>query len=205
MKVRRPPSPRPSPTACNGPSARSARPCRDSSRSRSTHRVSWRPSSSWRRRRTRCGIDCRVEGDERVRIDDNVVATHLFRIVQEAINNAVEHRSPRQILVHPKCPTERSASPSRSTASASARAPGRTTADGIENHAVPSGRHRRHAGSSPPRRPRDGRGSVRSTTRLPPPTRTRPETMKRTATEAHGDSDPDRSTTTRSSAAACDC
>lgn len=49
----------------------------------------------------RCGIDCRVEGDERVRIDDNVVATHLFRIVQEAINNAVKHAQPRQILVRP--------------------------------------------------------------------------------------------------------
>jgi PAS domain S-box-containing protein len=50
----------------------------------------------------RCGIDCRVEGDERVRIDDNVVATHLFRIVQEAINNAVKHAQPRQILVRPE-------------------------------------------------------------------------------------------------------
>jgi PAS domain S-box-containing protein len=50
----------------------------------------------------RCGIDCRVEGDERVRIDDNVVATHLFRIVQEAINNAVKHAHPRQILVRPE-------------------------------------------------------------------------------------------------------
>ena len=51
---------------------------------------------------TRCGIDCRVEGDERVRIEDNVVATHLFRIVQEAINNAVKHAQPRQILVRPE-------------------------------------------------------------------------------------------------------
>jgi PAS domain S-box-containing protein len=51
---------------------------------------------------TRCGIDCRVEGDDRVRIDDNVVATHLFRIVQEAINNAVKHAAPRQILVRPE-------------------------------------------------------------------------------------------------------
>jgi PAS domain S-box-containing protein len=50
----------------------------------------------------RCGIDCRVEGDERVSIDDNVVATHLFRIVQEAINNAVKHAEPRQILVRPE-------------------------------------------------------------------------------------------------------
>jgi PAS domain S-box-containing protein len=50
----------------------------------------------------RCGIDCRVEGDDRVSIDDNVVATHLFRIVQEAINNAVKHAQPRQILVRPE-------------------------------------------------------------------------------------------------------
>ena len=48
------------------------------------------------------GIDCRVEGDDRVRIDDNVVATHLIRIVQEAINNAVKHAAPRQILVRPE-------------------------------------------------------------------------------------------------------
>ncbi|HET6325331.1 MAG TPA: PAS domain S-box protein [Planctomycetaceae bacterium] len=51
---------------------------------------------------TRCGIDCRVEADERVCIEDNVVATHLFRIVQEAINNAVKHAQPRQILVRPE-------------------------------------------------------------------------------------------------------
>jgi PAS domain S-box-containing protein len=50
----------------------------------------------------RCGIDCRVEGEDRVQIDDNVVATHLFRIVQEAINNAVKHAQPRQILVRPE-------------------------------------------------------------------------------------------------------
>jgi signal transduction histidine kinase len=50
----------------------------------------------------RCGIDCRVEGDAGVSIDDNVVATHLFRIVQEAINNAVKHAQPRQILVRPE-------------------------------------------------------------------------------------------------------
>lgn len=51
---------------------------------------------------TRCGIDCRVEADEKVTIEDNVVATHLFRIVQEAINNAVKHAQPRQILVRPE-------------------------------------------------------------------------------------------------------
>jgi PAS domain S-box-containing protein len=50
----------------------------------------------------RCGIDCRVEGNARLSIDDNVVATHLFRIVQEAINNAVKHAQPRQILVCPE-------------------------------------------------------------------------------------------------------
>jgi PAS domain S-box-containing protein len=49
----------------------------------------------------RCGIDCRIEGRDQVRIDDNVVATNLFRIVQEAINNAVKHAQPRQILVCP--------------------------------------------------------------------------------------------------------
>jgi PAS domain S-box-containing protein len=50
----------------------------------------------------RCGIDCRVEGDDQISIDDNVVATHLFRIVQEAINNAVKHAEPHQIVVRPE-------------------------------------------------------------------------------------------------------
>ncbi len=49
-----------------------------------------------------CGIDCRIECPDPIQVDDNVLATHLFRIVQEAINNAVKHARARQIVVRPK-------------------------------------------------------------------------------------------------------
>jgi PAS domain S-box-containing protein len=49
-----------------------------------------------------CGIDCRIDSRDPVRVDDNVMATHLFRIVQEAINNAVKHAHARQIIVRPE-------------------------------------------------------------------------------------------------------
>ena len=37
------------------------------------------------------GLSCRFNGDEKVDIDDNTVATHLYYIAQEAVNNAVKH------------------------------------------------------------------------------------------------------------------
>jgi signal transduction histidine kinase len=37
------------------------------------------------------GIDCRFDCRAEVPIRDNVVATHIFRIVQEAVQNAVRH------------------------------------------------------------------------------------------------------------------
>jgi PAS domain S-box-containing protein len=49
-----------------------------------------------------CGIDCRIECPDPIQVDDNVLATHLFRIVQEAINNAVKHARARQIVVRPE-------------------------------------------------------------------------------------------------------
>jgi PAS domain S-box-containing protein len=51
---------------------------------------------------TNCGVDCRIDSREPVEIDDNVVATNLYRIVQEAINNAVKHARARQIVVRPE-------------------------------------------------------------------------------------------------------
>lgn len=51
---------------------------------------------------THCGIDCRIDSREPVEIDDNVVATNLYRIVQEAINNAVKHARATQIVVRPE-------------------------------------------------------------------------------------------------------
>jgi PAS domain S-box-containing protein len=50
----------------------------------------------------RCGIECRLDSREPLQVDDNVLATHLFRIVQEAINNAVKHSRARHIIVRPE-------------------------------------------------------------------------------------------------------
>jgi PAS domain S-box-containing protein len=45
------------------------------------------------------GIACRFEGDESVAIEDVPAATHLYRIAQEAVANAVKHAKARQITV----------------------------------------------------------------------------------------------------------
>lgn len=47
----------------------------------------------------RFGIECRLECPEAVLIRNHVFATHLFRIVQEAINNALKHGKARQVVV----------------------------------------------------------------------------------------------------------
>jgi PAS domain S-box-containing protein len=44
-------------------------------------------------------IECRLECSEPVLIRNNVLATHLYRIVQEAINNAIKHGRARQVLI----------------------------------------------------------------------------------------------------------
>jgi signal transduction histidine kinase len=43
--------------------------------------------------RERCGIDVAVEFDQRLQVEDNRIATHVFRIAQEAVTNAVRHAS----------------------------------------------------------------------------------------------------------------
>jgi PAS domain S-box-containing protein len=43
------------------------------------------------------GIKCRFSGDEKVDIDDNAVATHLYYIAYEAVNNAVKHAGAHHI------------------------------------------------------------------------------------------------------------
>jgi signal transduction histidine kinase len=43
--------------------------------------------------RERCGIDVVVECDQQLQLEDNRIATHLFRIAQEAVTNAVRHAS----------------------------------------------------------------------------------------------------------------
>jgi PAS domain S-box-containing protein len=44
-------------------------------------------------------IECRFECNEPVLIRDNVAATHLYRIVQEAINNAVKHGKAKRVAI----------------------------------------------------------------------------------------------------------
>ncbi len=45
------------------------------------------------------GIECRFECNESVLIHDAAVATHLYRIGQEAVNNAVKHSKARSIVI----------------------------------------------------------------------------------------------------------
>ena len=42
-------------------------------------------------------IDCTVDCDEGVRVEDPTVATHLYRITQEAVNNALKHARAQHI------------------------------------------------------------------------------------------------------------
>ena len=41
--------------------------------------------------RQRSGIPCHVRSGRRVAIFDSIIATHLYRIAQEAVQNAVKH------------------------------------------------------------------------------------------------------------------
>ncbi|HEU5397597.1 MAG TPA: PAS domain S-box protein, partial [Verrucomicrobiae bacterium] len=45
------------------------------------------------------GIRCRFKPSAPVQIHNNVAATHLYRIVQEAINNAVKHGRAKQVTI----------------------------------------------------------------------------------------------------------
>ncbi|MEI6153850.1 MAG: ATP-binding protein [Deltaproteobacteria bacterium] len=45
------------------------------------------------------GISCRFEFDQPVLIHDNMMATHLYRIVQEAVNNAMKHGKATEIVI----------------------------------------------------------------------------------------------------------
>ena len=46
-----------------------------------------------------CGVRCALLSDEKVSVPDNVLATHLFRIAQEAINNSLKHSKAKNIEV----------------------------------------------------------------------------------------------------------
>ena len=45
----------------------------------------------------RFGVNCAVEGEESVRIHDSAVATHFYRIAQEAVANSVKHAAAKRI------------------------------------------------------------------------------------------------------------
>jgi PAS domain S-box-containing protein len=47
----------------------------------------------------RSQIRCEFKGDRSIQIRDNEVATHLFRIAQEAVHNAVKHAHPNRIAI----------------------------------------------------------------------------------------------------------
>jgi signal transduction histidine kinase len=44
-------------------------------------------------------IKCCVEYDQLVPIDDDLTAMHLYRIAQEAVNNAIKHSLARNITI----------------------------------------------------------------------------------------------------------
>jgi PAS domain S-box-containing protein len=46
-----------------------------------------------------CGLRCEVQLDETVEFSDGAVETHLFRIAQEAVNNAVRHANATRIEI----------------------------------------------------------------------------------------------------------
>jgi PAS domain S-box-containing protein len=48
---------------------------------------------------TRFKVDCRVEQTATVPIYDNTIATHLYRIAQEAVNNAVKHSKATSVVI----------------------------------------------------------------------------------------------------------
>jgi PAS domain S-box-containing protein len=46
-----------------------------------------------------CGVNCSIRVDENVSVQDTILATHVFRIAQEAINNSVKHGKAKKIEV----------------------------------------------------------------------------------------------------------
>jgi len=48
------------------------------------------------------GISCRVENDQSIRLPDRNTVIHLYRIVQEAVNNALKHGQPKNINIEAK-------------------------------------------------------------------------------------------------------
>jgi signal transduction histidine kinase len=47
------------------------------------------------------GASCRFDCEAPVLIHDDVIATHLYHIAQEAVNNALKHGNARNIVLRP--------------------------------------------------------------------------------------------------------
>ena len=47
----------------------------------------------------RMRVDCTLQADDRIAIDDVSRATHLYRIAQEAISNAIQHGGAKSVLI----------------------------------------------------------------------------------------------------------
>ena len=47
-------------------------------------------------------VKCRFDGDSQVTVHNHAVATHLFRLAQEAVSNAIKHGKARRISIHLK-------------------------------------------------------------------------------------------------------
>ena len=45
------------------------------------------------------GIKCRFTAEQSVRVEDSETATHLYRIVQEAVTNALKHAHSQQVTI----------------------------------------------------------------------------------------------------------
>lgn len=45
-------------------------------------------------------IECRFVCDQPIRLEDNLLATHVYRIVQEAVNNAIRHADASTITIY---------------------------------------------------------------------------------------------------------
>jgi signal transduction histidine kinase len=45
-------------------------------------------------------VDCRFECTETILVQDNAAATHLYRIAQEALNNAIKHAKATCLRIH---------------------------------------------------------------------------------------------------------
>ena len=45
------------------------------------------------------GVSCRFQCETPVLIHDDTVATHLYHIAQEAVNNAIKHGDPRKVMI----------------------------------------------------------------------------------------------------------